>query len=137
MFCRLQMQHHTAGPFRTCCRKYFTKSVLYINKGEWFTSVLQTSNATSHLLSCILCCPQQLSEPATFVQRLPNVFQTSWRFFGTRWVVVTSLVQWKPLSPWLSMYIQGLLLNEEESLIPNDCHCGEPNCTGYDLNILV
>ena len=35
------------------------------------------------------------------------------------------------------MYIQGLLLNEKESLIPNDCHCGETNCTGYDPNILV
>ena len=35
------------------------------------------------------------SEPATFVQRLPNVFQTPWQF-GTRWVVVvqTSLVHW-------------------------------------------
>ena len=38
---------------------------------------------------------------------------------------------------WLSMYIQGLLLNEKESLIPKDCHCGETNCTGYDPNILV
>ena len=35
------------------------------------------------------------------------------------------------------MYIQGLLLNEKESLIPNDCHRGETNCTGYDPNILV
>ena len=36
------------------------------------------------------------SEPATFEQRLPNVFQTSMAF-GTRWVVVvqTSLVHWK------------------------------------------
>ena len=35
------------------------------------------------------------------------------------------------------MYIQGLLLNEKEPLIPNDCHCGETNCTGYDPDILV
>ena len=35
------------------------------------------------------------SEPATFVQRLPNVFQTPW-MFGTRWLVIvqTSLVYW-------------------------------------------
>ena len=39
--------------------------------------------------------------------------------------------------PWLSMHIQGLLLNEKESLIPNDCHCGETNSTGNDPNILV
>ena len=37
----------------------------------------------------------------------------------------------------LSMYIQGLLRNEIESLIPNDCHCGETNCICYDPNILV
>ena len=39
-------------------------------------------------------CP---SEPATFVQRLPNVSQMPWTFgFGTRWVVVgqTSLIHW-------------------------------------------
>ena len=36
--------------------------------------------------------------------------------------------------PWLSMYIQCLLLNEKESLITNDYHCGETNCTGYDPN---
>ena len=30
------------------------------------------------------------SEPATFVQRLPNVFQTPWTF-GTRWVVWNAL----------------------------------------------
>ena len=48
------------------------------------------------------CVPR---EPATFVQRLPNVFQTSMTF-GTRWVVVvtcgtrwvefvhTSIVHW-------------------------------------------
>ena len=35
------------------------------------------------------------------------------------------------------MYIQGLLLNEKESLIPNENLCGETNCTGYDPNILV
>ena len=38
------------------------------------------------------------------------------------------------------LVIYGLtrsLLNEKESLIPNDCHCGETNCTGYDPNILV
>ena len=35
------------------------------------------------------------------------------------------------------MHIHGLLLNEKVSLIPNDCHCGETNCTGYDPNILV
>ena len=35
------------------------------------------------------------------------------------------------------MYMQGLLLNEKESLIPNDCHRGETNCIGYDQNILV
>ena len=28
------------------------------------------------------------------------------------------------------MYIQGLLLNEKELLIPNDCHCGKTKCTG-------
>ena len=39
--------------------------------------------------------------------------------------------------PWICMYIQGLLRNEKESLIPNDCHCGEINCTGYDPTILV
>ena len=39
--------------------------------------------------------------------------------------------------PWLSMYIQGLLLNGKESLNPNDCHCGKTNCTGYDPSILV
>ena len=35
------------------------------------------------------------SEPATFVQRLPNVFQTPWTF-GTRWIVVIqrSLALW-------------------------------------------
>ena len=33
------------------------------------------------------------------------------------------------------MYIQGLLRNEKGSLIPNDCHCDEANCTGYDPNI--
>ena len=37
----------------------------------------------------------------------------------------------------LSMYIQGLLQIEKEFLIPNDSHCGETNCTGYDPNILV
>ena len=38
----------------------------------------------------------QPSEPATFVQRLPNVFLTQWTL-GTRWVVVvqTSLVHWE------------------------------------------
>ena len=30
-----------------------------------------------------------------------------------------------------------MLLNEKRSLIPNDCHCGETNCTGSDPNILV
>ena len=40
-------------------------------------------------------------------------------------------------SPWLSMYIQGLLRNDKESLIPDDCHCGETNCTAYDPNILI
>ena len=35
------------------------------------------------------------------------------------------------------MYIQGLFRNEKESLLPNDCHCGGTNCTGYDPNILV
>ena len=39
--------------------------------------------------------------------------------------------------PWLSMYIQVLLRNEKESLITNDCHCGETNCTGYDPDIIV
>ena len=34
-----------------------------------------------------------------------------------------------------NLCIQGLLLNEKESLIPN--MCGETNCTGYDPNILV
>ena len=33
-------------------------------------------------------------------------------------------------------YIQNLLRNEKETLIPNDCHCGETNCTDCDLNIL-
>ena len=33
------------------------------------------------------------------------------------------------IHPWLSVYIQGLLLNEKESLIPNDCHCGEIYCS--------
>ena len=35
------------------------------------------------------------SGPATFIQRLPNMFQTPWTF-GTRWVIVvqTSLVHW-------------------------------------------
>ena len=33
------------------------------------------------------------------------------------------------------MYIQGLLQNEKESLIPNDCHCGETNCTGVTIQI--
>ena len=37
-------------------------------------------------------------------------------------------IQYAPLV--IYMYIQGLLLNEKESLIPNDCHCGETNCTG-------
>ena len=32
--------------------------------------------------------------------------------------------------PWLSIYIQGLLRNEKELLIPHDCHCGETNRTG-------
>ena len=41
------------------------------------------------------------------------------------------------LHPWLSMYIQNLLRNKKESLNPNDCHCGEKNDTGYNLNILV
>ena len=40
-------------------------------------------------------------------------------------------------SPWLSMYIQGLLRNDKESLIPDDCHCGETNYTAYDPNILI
>ena len=44
---------------------------------------------------------------------------------------------WVGKHPWLSMYIQGLFLNEKESLIPNDCHCSETNCTGYDPNVLV
>ena len=35
------------------------------------------------------------------------------------------------------MYKQGLLPNGKESMVPNDCHCGERNCTSYDLNILV
>ena len=35
---------------------------------------------------------------------------------------------------WLSRYTQGMLRNEKESLIPNDCHCGETDCTGYDPN---
>ena len=35
------------------------------------------------------------------------------------------------------MYIQVLWRNERESLILNDCHCGETNCIGYDPNILV
>ena len=35
------------------------------------------------------------------------------------------------------MYIQDLLRNGKESLIPNGCHCGETNCTGYDPNMLV
>ena len=39
--------------------------------------------------------------------------------------------------PWLSMYIQGLILNETESFIPKDCHCGETNRTSHHPNILV
>ena len=39
--------------------------------------------------------------------------------------------------PWLSWYIQGLFLNEKESLIPNNCHCGETNGTSYVPHILV
>ena len=35
------------------------------------------------------------------------------------------------------MYIQGLLLNEKDFLLPNDCHRGETNCTGYDPNQLL
>ena len=35
------------------------------------------------------------------------------------------------------MYIKGVILNEKESLIPNDCHCDKTNCTGYDPDILV
>ena len=35
------------------------------------------------------------------------------------------------------MYKQGLLPNGKESLIQNDCHCGDRNCTSYDPNILV
>ena len=45
---------------------------------------------------CIVVVQTSLdSEPETFVQRLPNVFQTSMAF-GTRWDVVfqTSLVHW-------------------------------------------
>ena len=38
---------------------------------------------------------------------------------------------------WLPMHIPGLLRNEKETLIPNDCHCGETNCTGYNPNVLV
>ena len=43
------------------------------------------------------------SEPATFVQRLHNVFQTSMAF-ETRWVVVvqTSLVHWERMKPILN-----------------------------------
>ena len=41
------------------------------------------------------------------------------------------------LSVYMYMYIQSLLLNEKESLFPNDCHCGATNGTGYDPNILV
>ena len=37
---------------------------------------------------------------------------------------------------WLSMYLQGLLQNKNESLIPNDCHWGETNSTVYYLNVL-
>ena len=46
---------------------------------------------------CIRCLFTVIlpSEPATFVQGLPNVFQTPWTF-ATRWVVVvqTSLIHW-------------------------------------------
>ena len=46
----------------------------------------------------------QPSEPATFVQRLHNVFQTSMAF-ETRWVVVvqTSLVHWERMKPILNV----------------------------------
>ena len=38
----------------------------------------------------------------------------------------------------LDIYVYtSLLRKEKESLIPNDCHCGETHCTGYDPNILV
>ena len=45
------------------------------------------------------------SEPATFVQRLPNVFQTPWTF-GTRWVAVvqTLLVHWN-VNPLIFKYL--------------------------------
>ena len=35
------------------------------------------------------------------------------------------------------MYIQGLLRNEEECLIQNDCNRGETNSSACDQNILV
>ena len=52
-----------------------------------------------------------LSEPATFVQRLPNVFQTSMAF-GTRWVVVvqTSLMDvWNTLGSRCTNVADGRL----------------------------
>ena len=52
---------------------------------------------TECILQCISWEPNSFtpSKPATFVQRLPNVFQTSMAF-ETRWVAVVqmSLVHW-------------------------------------------
>ena len=61
-------------------------------------------------------------------QKIPIIIQIN----GTK---MSKKIDWS--NPRLSMYIQDLLLNDIESLIPNNCNCGETNCTGYDPNILV
>ena len=52
-------------------------------------------------------------------------------------LLVKSSLVFSITHPWLSMYIQGLLRNEIVFLIPNHCHCGETNNSGYNPNILV
>ena len=67
---------------------------------------------------------------------IPFYYRDSMKYRGMQTIRMSLCVLCRK-HPWLSMYIQGLLPNEKESLIPNDCHCGETNCTDENPNTYV